>query len=95
MIYQKRQANRSVKSGFYQFENDKTHAPTYGFGEGEFVRLRDEFGTVWNGTAEKEDRDTVRFRFRDAKGNQISGISDSYGITLRDQKGNTWRGFME
>lgn len=39
--------------------------------------------------------DIVRYQFRDAKGKSISGISDSFGIVLRDEKGNTWRGFVE
>ena len=67
----------------------------YGLGEGDFVRLRDEFGKVWNGSAERQDDKTIRFRFRDSDGNVISGISDSYGIVLRDDIGNTWRGFLD
>ncbi len=66
-----------------------------GYGDGDFVRLRDEFGTVWRGQAEATDEKTIRFIFRDGNGNRISGISDSYGVTLRDEKGNTWRGFID
>jgi len=67
----------------------------FGYGEGDFVRLRDEFGNVWNGVAEPQDNNLVRFRFRDQTGKSITGISDSFGIVLRDEKGNTWRGFVE
>jgi hypothetical protein len=67
----------------------------FGYGEGDFVRLRDEFGNVWNGVAEPQGDNVVRFRFRDEKGKSITGISDSFGIVLRDEKGNTWRGFVE
>ncbi|HEU0119587.1 MAG TPA: hypothetical protein VFQ91_03610 [Bryobacteraceae bacterium] len=66
-----------------------------GYGEGGFVRLRDEFGTVWNGMADPQEDNIVRYRFRDASGRSITGISDSFGIVLRDEKGNTWRGFVE
>jgi hypothetical protein len=38
---------------------------------------------------------TIRYRFRDAEGKTVSGISDSYGILLRDEQGNTWRGFVD
>lgn len=66
-----------------------------GYGEGEFVRLRDEQGNVWNGTAEAQEDNLVRYRLRDTSGRSITGISDSYGIVLRDEKGNNWRGFLE
>ena len=67
----------------------------FGYGEGEFVRLRDEYGNVWNGMANSQGDNIVRYSFRDAKGRSITGISDSFGIVLRDEKGNTWRGFVE
>ena len=66
-----------------------------GFGDGDFVRLRDEYGTEWRGHAESTEDKTIRFIFRDTDGNRISGISDSYGVTLRDERGNTWRGYID
>jgi hypothetical protein len=66
-----------------------------GYGEGEFVRLRDEYGNVWSGMADPQGDNIVRYRFRDSAGKSITGISDSFGIVLRDEKGNTWRGFVE
>jgi hypothetical protein len=66
-----------------------------GYGYGDFVRLRDEFGTVWNGIADPQEDNVVRYRFRDESGRSITGISDTFGIVLRDDKGNTWRGFVE
>jgi len=94
MIYKRRRSAKGVQSGYYRFENIRTRAGMFGFGEGDFVRLRDEFGNVWNGVAEPQD-DIIRFRFRDEKGKSITGISDSFRIVLRDEKGNTWRGFVE
>jgi hypothetical protein len=67
----------------------------HGFGYGEYIRLRDEFGNVWRGEAELLSDDSVRYRFRDANGRSISGIGDSGGIMLRDDKGNVWRGFVD
>lgn len=66
-----------------------------GYGEGDFVRLRDEYGNVWNGTANPQDENLTRYSFRDASGKAMTGISDAFGIVLRDEKGNTWRGFVE
>ncbi|MBI2685104.1 MAG: hypothetical protein HYX27_02220 [Acidobacteria bacterium] len=95
MIYRRRRSHSTAPSGFYRFENMKSRANMVGYGEGDFVRLRDEYGTVWNGMADSQGDNIVRYRFRDASGKSITGISDSYGIVLRDEKGNTWRGFVE
>jgi hypothetical protein len=84
----------SLPSGFYRFERPGGHK-VHGYGMGEFVQLRDEFGNVWRGQAERLTDDSIHYRFRDSKGNSISGISDRYGIILRDAKGNTWRGFLD
>jgi hypothetical protein len=93
MLYRRRRARLSrVPGGFYRIENG--HRAVSGFGDGDFVRLRDENGTIWNGTAESQGDDTVRYRFRDNNGNVISGISDRFGILLRDEHGNTWRGYV-
>ena len=36
----------------------------------------------------------IRYRFRNRKGRSLSGVSDGNGILLRDERGNTWRGFV-
>lgn len=93
MIYRRRHSRSFVPGGFHHFENiNKTKV--YGFGEGEYIQLRDEFGNVWRGTAQRDEDNAIRYRFRDNKGNSITGISDHYGVVLRDEKGNTWRGFV-
>ena len=56
----------------------------HGFGDGDFICLRDEHGHEWRGVAEVWDT-MIRFRFRDSDGNYLSGISDQdSGIMLRD-----------
>lgn len=84
----------SVPTGFYRFERPGGR-PLQGYGMGEFVQLRDEFGNVWRGHAERLTDDSIHYRFRDSSGNTVSGISDRFGIVLRDQRGNTWRGFVD
>jgi hypothetical protein len=95
MVYHRRRATRSGRApaGFYRFEN-LNHRCVSGYSDGDYVRLRDEHGNVWRGTAESQGDETVRYRFRDDFGHVISGISDRLGILLRDEKGNTWRGFV-
>ena len=94
MIYRRRRRRGGAPAGFYSFEN-QNRGVMYGVGDGDFVRLRDEFGNLWRGQAEHMEDHTIRFIFRDTVGKRISGISDSYGITLRDEDGNTWRGFID
>lgn len=95
MIYRRRRTHSSSPSGFYRFEHTRSRSGMTGFAEGDFIRLRDEYGTVWNGVAEYQGDNVFRYRFRNETGRWITGVSDSYGIILRDEKGNTWRGFVE
>ncbi|MCC6859025.1 MAG: hypothetical protein IT158_10705 [Bryobacterales bacterium] len=88
-----RRLRYAVPSGFYRFER-RGGGALEGYGEGEFIQLRDEFGNVWRGHAERAGGDCIRYRFRDGEGNTVSGISDRYGILLRDEHGNVWRGFL-
>jgi hypothetical protein len=66
-----------------------------GFGDGDFVRLRDEYGNEWRGQAEKHADNTVRYRFKDSQGRFITGIGEGYAVTLRDEEGHVWRGFVD
>lgn len=92
MIYRKRRRD-SLPGGYFRFSfGQRTVA---GHGEGDFIRLHDEFGNEWRGVAERQQDDTIRYRFRDDQGNYASGVSDGYGIVLRDARGNTWRGFVD
>jgi hypothetical protein len=94
MIYRRKQIRKTAPGGFLRFQNAHNQS-VYGFGDGDYIRLKDEFGHIWRGTAEREDDNSIRYRFRDESGQSISGISDSYGIILRDEKGNSWRGFVD
>jgi hypothetical protein len=94
MIYRRRRTRFSMPRGFFRFDSGKGNSVS-GFGDGDFVRLRDENGVEWRGQAERQADNTVRYRFRDNEGNTLSGISDSWGIVLRDEHGNTWRGFID
>jgi hypothetical protein len=64
-------------------------------GQGDFIRMRDEHGNVWAGSASVEPGNIVRYRFRDAQGRYITGIADTWGVILRNEHGETWRGFLD
>jgi hypothetical protein len=94
MIHRRRGVHSTTPGGFFRFQN-ANKSVVYGFGEGDYIRLRDEFGNVWRGVAERDADNVIRYRFRDEKGKSITGISDSYGVILRDERGKTWRGFVD
>ena len=81
-----------MPAGFYHLQS--TGRSMTGFGDGDFIRLRDEDGQVWQGTVDVSGDESLRYRFRDEKGNDISGYSDDFGVLLRDGKGRTWRGYI-
>ena len=94
MIYRTRRRYTRSPGGYLRFRSsDRT--TVHGHGEGDYIRLRDEYGNVWVGCATLDDDQLVRYRFRDHNGRAISGVSDSYGVILRDEKGETWRGFVD
>lgn len=93
MIYRRRRNRQRSTAGYYHFHGQNQQCLT-GYGDGDIVRIRDERGTEWIGQSESMDDGTVHFRFRDARGNMISGLADSMGILLRDARGNTWRGYV-
>jgi hypothetical protein len=95
VIYRRRRKSRSLAGGWFSLEQERSKSRLSGFGYGEFIRLRDEFGNIWRGSAEEGPDDSVRYRFRDALGRSVTGVSDTWGLVLRDERGKTWRGFVE
>lgn len=93
MIRRRRARQVHAPSGFFHFSNINQRSIS-GYGDGSYVRLKDENGDVWRGTAEVLEDRTVSYRFRNGSGKTISGVSDGYGILLRDERGQTWRGYV-
>jgi hypothetical protein len=51
---------------------------------------------VWHGSAERNQDNSIVYRFQDGKGRRLSGVSDdNVVVTLRDDKGNTWKGVVD
>lgn len=93
MIRRRRTREAQAPSGYFHFSNSQ-QASISGYGEGDFVRLKDEKGTIWRGSAEVRDDHSIYYRFRSGDGKVISGVSDGYGILLRDERGQSWRGYV-
>ena len=58
------------------------------------IKLKDEYGNIWRGSATRAEDNSIEYRFRDGRGNSLSGVSSDAVVTLRDGKGNIWKGFV-
>ena len=95
MIYCKKMKQSTIPGGYFHLENEKTKTRAFGFGFGDQIRLKDEYGNTWRGTAEKGKDDEVWYRFKSDTGRFLTGMSTSFTVTLRDDRGETWRGFVD
>ena len=95
MIYGKQRKGSWLPGGYFHLEEEGTKTRVTGYGHGEDIKLKDEYGNVWYGSATRNEDSSIVFRFRDGKGRTLSGISDSMTVTLRDGHGKTWRGFID
>lgn len=95
MIYSKHSKRSSVPGGFFHLEDEKTKTRVFGYGHGDYIKLKDEYGNVWTGSATLNHDDSVAYRFRNAKGKSLTGVSEGSVVTLRDERGNTWKGFVD
>lgn len=94
MIYRKQRKRTQVPEGFFNLEDEKTKTRVSGYGHGDHIKLTDEYGNVWSGSATRNADNSICYQFRDAKGRIVSGASENMVITLRDVKGNIWKGFV-
>ena len=94
MIYGKQRKRTLVPGGFFHLEEEKTKTRVSGYGHGDHIKLTDEYGNVWLGTAVRNPDNSVSYRFRDDQGRTLTGVSDDLVVTLRDEKGRTWKGFI-
>jgi len=81
--------------GYFNLQEEKTKTRVSGYGHGDFIKLRDEYGNVWLGSAETVADNSIVYRFRNGTGQTLTGISSGLVVTLRDEKGNTWRGAVD
>jgi len=95
MIYAKLRKKRQMPGGFFHLEEERTKTRVFGYGHGDHIKLKDEYGNVWVGSAVSNPDNSIVYRFRDPQGNALSGISSGGNVTLRDDRGNTWKGFID
>jgi hypothetical protein len=94
MIYGKQRKRNTTPGGYFHLEEEKTKTRVSGYGHGDHIKLTDEYGNIWRGSAVRNPDDSVAYRFRDELGRSLTGVSDGLVVTLRDEHGRTWKGFI-
>jgi hypothetical protein len=94
MIYTKQRRQNPLPGGYFHLEEEKTKTRVAGYGHGDHIRLKDEYGNVWIGSAQRNPDSSVVYRFRNSRGKSLTGVADGEAVTLRDERGNTWKGFI-
>lgn len=94
MPYRKKSRHSSLPGGYFHLENERTKTRAHGYGYGDHIKLQDECGNIWRGSAEKRDDDDIYYSFRASDGRVLTGVSSSFVVILRDDRGETWKGFI-
>ncbi len=83
MIYRNQRKRTLVPGGFFHLEEEKTKTRVFGYGHGDHIKLKDEYGNIWRGSAVRNDDNSIVYRFSNTKGQSLSGVSDNLLVTLR------------
>jgi hypothetical protein len=94
MIFTNQRRLASEPGGYFHLEEEKTKTRVAGYGHGDNIKLKDEYGNVWMGSATRNPDNSVVYRFRSGKGKSLVGIAEGESVTLRDERGSTWKGFV-
>ena len=92
-IYTNTQRRTRELGGYFQLECDRTKERLTGYGFGDSIRLQDNRGIAWRGEALTCDSSsTVTLRSDD--GRSMRGFLQGTVVSLRDRKGEVWRGYV-
>ena len=94
-IFARTSKRASTPGGYFYLEEEKSRTRVQGYGHGDHIKLADEYGSIWHGSATRNPDSSVVYRFRDGRGKTLSGVSYGTTITLRDERGLTWKGFVD
>jgi hypothetical protein len=95
MIYSKQRKRTRLPGGYFHLQEEKTKTRVAGYGHGDHIKLKDEYGNVWRGSATRNPDNSVAYRFHNGNGRTLSGVGEGILVTLRDDKGSTWKGVVD
>ena len=76
MIYSRQRKRSFLPGGYFHLEEERTKTRVSGYGHGDHIKLKDEYGNVWRGSATRNPDNSVAYRFRDEKGHTWKGVVD-------------------
>jgi len=94
MIFGRKRAKNQQPGGYFHLQEEKTKTRVSGYGQGDHIKLKDEYGNVWLGSALRNPDDSIVYRFRNEHGKSLTGVSSGEAVNLRDELGSTWKGFI-
>ncbi len=95
MIYAQPKRRGRLPGGFFHLQEEKNKTRVTGTGHGDHIRLKDEYGNIWRGSAVRNQDNSVTYHFNDPSGHSLSGVSSDAVVTLRDERGSIWKGFVD
>ena len=95
MIFGKQRRRAGLPGGYFHLQEEHTKTRMSGYGHGDHIKLVDEYGNIWTGSAVRNPDGSVVYRFRSSDGRNLSGVCEGLVVTLRDEKGRTWKGFID
>jgi len=95
MLYKRHRQAAGEPGGYFHLEHEQNHRKAFGFGHGGSIKLEDTSGSIWRGTAERGDDQSIYYRFRNSEGRVVSGIGYGASVLLRDDTGGIWKGFVD
>ena len=94
MIFTRKREKNKQPGGYFHLQDEKTKTRVSGYGQGDHIKLKDEYGNLWFGSAMRNPDGSIVYRFRDEHGKSLTGVSHGEAVTLRDEHGSTWKGFI-
>lgn len=94
MMFSRKSRKNNQPGGYFHLQDERTKTRVSGHGQGDNIRLKDEYGNAWFGSALRNQDGSIVYQFRDEHGKSLTGVSHGEVVTLRDERGGTWKGFI-
>jgi hypothetical protein len=61
-IFQRENRYARIAGGYFHLEEEKTKTRAQGYGHGDYIKLTDEYGNIWRGSATRNPDNSVTYR---------------------------------
>ncbi len=95
MLYQRKTRLKSYGQGSIHLEEESSKLRVSGYGNGDFVSLKDEFGTTWAGFSYRGEDNRTYYHVTNPDGKRMTGVANDSSISFRDDSGRLFKGLRE